>query len=216
MIGVTDITPHGQAQQLATEMIFQAGPGNLLAVKQVFGADESNHRVHQKRLEFAGHGVRPGFTGLLVHTVMGISGQRTALAGLEIHHIVAHGASVQRERRIPGLGQSCQIKSEAAVSRLGTADGLEYQIHRRLLFDGFQGVGNMGQDAGLGRNLVLSDHLIHHLQQPDTLGHAVSRGIDPDNGIATAVKQSIQDAGRYTGHVVRWMVGLESCGHSPG
>ena len=215
MIGVADITPHWQAQQLATEMVLQAGPRDLLAVIQVFRPDKPDHGIHQKRLEFAGHGVRPGLAGLLIDTVMGIGRQRAALAGFEIHHVVTHRAAVERQCCVPGLGQGGQIKSETPVRGFGAANGLEHQIHRSPVLDGFQGIGYMGQYAGLGGNLVLADHLIHQLQQPDTLGHVVRGRIDSDHRIAAAIQQPVQNAGGNACYIIRGMIGLEPRRHPP-
>ena len=61
---------------------------DLFAIVKIFRPDEADHRVDQQGIEFAGHGVGPGLTGLLIHPVMGSRRQRASLAGLKIHHIV--------------------------------------------------------------------------------------------------------------------------------
>ena len=57
MVGVADVHPHRQAQQLAAEMILQRRAQDLLAVVQILRTDEADDRVHQKRIELARHGV---------------------------------------------------------------------------------------------------------------------------------------------------------------
>ena len=71
-------------------MILETGAGDLLAVIQVFGADEAYHAVDQQRREGAGNRVGARLDGLLIDAVVCIGGQRAALAGLEIHDVVAN------------------------------------------------------------------------------------------------------------------------------
>ena len=40
VVGVADVAAHGQAQQLAAEVVFQRGAGDLLAVVQVLWPNE--------------------------------------------------------------------------------------------------------------------------------------------------------------------------------
>ena len=103
MVGVADVHPHRQAEQFAAEVILQPRPGDLLAVIEVFGADEPHHGVHQERPEGPRHGVGARLQRLLVDPVMGARRQGRALARLEIHHIVAEGIAPQAERRFVGL-----------------------------------------------------------------------------------------------------------------
>jgi hypothetical protein len=58
VVGVAHVAAHGQAQEFAAEMVFQTGADDLLAVVQIFGADETHHRIHQQRLELPRHAVR--------------------------------------------------------------------------------------------------------------------------------------------------------------
>jgi hypothetical protein len=48
VVGVADVAAHGQAQQLAAEVVLQPGADDLLAVVEVFRPDEADHRVHQQ------------------------------------------------------------------------------------------------------------------------------------------------------------------------
>ena len=102
VVGVADVAAHGQAEQLAAEVIFEAGAEDLLAVVEVLGADEADDGVDEHGLEAAGDGVGAGFAGLLVDAVMGVGGERAALAGFEVHDVVADGA--RGEARAPAGG----------------------------------------------------------------------------------------------------------------
>jgi hypothetical protein len=70
-------------------MILEPRPGDLLAVEQVFRADEADDRVHQQGREFPRHGIGARLDGLLVDAVMRLGREGAALAGLEIHDVVA-------------------------------------------------------------------------------------------------------------------------------
>jgi hypothetical protein len=50
VVGVADVAAHRHAEQLAAEVVFEPGADDLLAVVQVFRADEADHRVDQQRL----------------------------------------------------------------------------------------------------------------------------------------------------------------------
>ena len=72
VVGVAHVAAHGQAQQLAAEMVFETGALNLLAVVQIFGTDEADDGVDQHRREVAGQPVRARFQSLLIDSVMGV------------------------------------------------------------------------------------------------------------------------------------------------
>ena len=76
-------------------MVLETGAGDLLAVVEVFRADEADYAVDQQRREGAGDGVGARLDGLLIDAVMRVGGQRAALAGLEIHDVVAQRAAPQ-------------------------------------------------------------------------------------------------------------------------
>ena len=100
VVGVADVDAERQAKQLAAEMILEPGADDLLAVIKIFRADKADHAVDQERIERPRHRIGPRLAGLLIDIVIGIGGQRRALAGLEIHHIVTDRPAAQRQ---PGL-----------------------------------------------------------------------------------------------------------------
>ena len=94
VIGVANVAAHRQAEQLAHEVIFQAGANDLPFVVKIFRADEADHAIHQKRIETSRHAVGARFQRELVDAVMRLGGKRAALAGLEIHDVRPfHGTS---------------------------------------------------------------------------------------------------------------------------
>src|ERR1700722_1395771 len=98
VIGVADIDAHRHAHELAAKMIFQSGARDLLAVVQIFRTDKADDAVDQERLERARHRVGARLQRLLVDAVVRIGGERAALPGLEIHHIVSNRAAAKRQR----------------------------------------------------------------------------------------------------------------------
>ena len=76
MVGVADVDTHRQAEQLAAEMILEAGADDLLAVEEIFRTDETDDRVDEQRLEVPRDGVGARLHRLLVDAVMGVRRQR--------------------------------------------------------------------------------------------------------------------------------------------
>ena len=165
MVGVADVTAHRHAEQLAAEVIFKTGTDDLLAVVQVFGADKTDHGVHQKRLEMSGHGVGAGFAGLLIDTVVSVGREGAALAGFEIHQVVPEGPAFQAQACVITFLQYIQIDAETGVGRFGAGDGLEHQVQRHAAIDHLDRGGDMGQHAGLGRDLIALDDCVEHFQE---------------------------------------------------
>ena len=89
VVGVADVHSHRQAEQLAAEMVFKAGAGDLLAVVEVFRADKADDGIDEQRPIAAGHGIGASFAGLLVHAVVCISRQSRALTRFEVHDVLA-------------------------------------------------------------------------------------------------------------------------------
>ena len=101
MVGIADVDAHRHAEQLAAEMIFETGADDLLAVIEIFRADESDDGVDEERAELARHGVGAALDRLLVAAVVGIGRQRAALPARGPHRYVARRASGVRRR--PGV-----------------------------------------------------------------------------------------------------------------
>ena len=92
VVGVADVAAHGEAEELAAEVVFQARAEDLLAVVEVLRADEADDGVDQHRGVTAGDGIGAGFEGLLVDAAMGVRGETGALAGFEVEDVRAVSA----------------------------------------------------------------------------------------------------------------------------
>jgi len=215
VIGVADVAAHRQAQQFAAEVVFQPGAHDLLAVVEIFRADEAHHGVHQQGLEMARHGIGARFTGLLVHAVVRIRRQRAALAGFEIHHISAHRAAAQRQRRVARLAQQVQADAEARVGGLGARHRLEDEVDRQAGLDGADLLRDVGEHAALRRDREALDDVVQQAPESGEHRHAVRRRIDPDHCVAGAVHQSVQDGDRDGARIVGGVVGLQAHRHPP-
>src|SRR6516162_1790353 len=130
VIGVADVAAHGQAEELAAEMILEPGADDLLAVVEMFRPDEAHDGVDEERRERARHRVGAGLERLLVDAVVRAGGERAALPGLEIHHVVADGAAVKRQRGRARLGEEREVDAEAPVGGLAPRDRLEHEVDR--------------------------------------------------------------------------------------
>jgi hypothetical protein len=105
--------------------------------------------------------------------------------------------------------QQRQVDAEAGVGRLGAGDRLEHEVDRRAAFDRFDGVGHVGQHAGLGGNRVAVDDLVEHGHELDHLRHVVGGRVDADDGVAAAVHQAVEQAGGDAGCVIERVVRLQ-------
>jgi len=162
------------------------------------------------------HGVGAGFKGLLVYAVMGIGGKRRALAGFEIHEVVAHRsvvahfAAAERFPRIMGLAQKRQIHAEAAIGSLGARDRLKDQVHGRPRRKGLHLRGDVGQNATLHRYLETLVQVIDQAQQPGGHGDIVAAGVDANYGIAGTEEQPIENGSGNADRIVGGMIGLKA------
>ena len=58
MVRVADIATHRQSEKFAHEVIFQAGANDLSFIVKVFWTNETNHTIHQERVEYSRDAVR--------------------------------------------------------------------------------------------------------------------------------------------------------------
>ena len=89
MIGVADVDPHGKAQQLAHEMVFQASADDLALVEKVFWTNEAHHAINQERVKSPGDAIGSGLECKLVDTVVSSGGEGTPLPCFEVHGLIA-------------------------------------------------------------------------------------------------------------------------------
>ena len=147
--------------------------------------------------------------------LMGVGRQRRALAGLEIHHIVANRAAAKRQPGLARLAQQHEIDAEAAVGGLRSRDRLEHQIDRSALPDQSERRGDVGEHATLRRNLQPRDNAVEQPQQFADHGGIVAGRIDTDAGIARSKQDAVEDRGGDAPGVVEGMIGLQPHAHPP-
>ena len=158
VIGVADITTHGQSKQFTHEMVFEPGTDDLSLVVQIFRPDETNDAVDEKRLEGAGDAVSSSFECQLINSMVRFGGESTALASFEVHRVVPNPADIALAMMFLDLfvtlSQHVQRDSKAAVGRLRTCDGLEEKVDRRIALHGGQLGADMCQAAELGGDFI--------------------------------------------------------------
>ena len=184
------------------------------AVVEVFGPDEADDGVDEQRPVAPGDRVGPRLHGLLVDAVVRLGREGAALAGFEIHDVVAQDAAVEGARGLVRLVQDGQADAEGAVRRFAARDGLEDEVDRPAPVHDVEQGGDMGEHAGLGRDLEARPQLVDQLEQEHRLSGAVGRRIDADHRIAAAVHEAIQDGGADALRIVGRMVGLEADGEA--
>src|SRR6185312_9334237 len=109
MIGVTDIASHRQSQQLAHEVVFEAGADDLALVIQVFRSNKSDHAVHQKRIKCSGYSIGPRLQRELIDSMVRLGRERAPLSGFEVHNLIAQPVHVS----------SIAMMFESAFARFG-------------------------------------------------------------------------------------------------
>src|SRR5438094_138423 len=80
VIAVAHVTAHRQAEQLAHEVIFQAGAGDLPLVVQILRADEADDAVDEERVERTGDAIGAGLERQLIDAVVRLGRQSAPLA----------------------------------------------------------------------------------------------------------------------------------------
>ena len=219
VIGVADVDAHGQAQQLAHEMIFQPGTDDLALVEEVLRPDEADHAVDQERVERPGHAVGSGLERELVDAVVSAGREGTPLPCLEVHRLVADpgdvAVAVVLEHALLSLAQQRQVDPEARVGRLGAGDRLKQQVDRCAAFEASELGRDVRQAAGLRGDRQCFDQAVEGAEDGrgdlDRLGGRV----DADHRVAAAVEQSVGRREQDAPDVVAGMVGLDANAEHP-
>src|SRR5580658_1225236 len=110
-------------------MVFESGADDLSFIVQILRANEADDTVDEKRAEGARDSVGSRFERQLIDSVMCFGGESAALAGFEVHDVVAYPADIMLammfENLFAALAQHVQSDSETAVGRLRSRYGLE-------------------------------------------------------------------------------------------
>src|SRR5262249_44385161 len=137
------------------------------------------------------------------------------LAGLEIHEVGARRTSAQRFNRGPGFVEDRKIYPESAVSRLRSGDRLKNKIDRPPLFHYLQSGRDMGEHAGLDRDLEPQAQFVDLFEQRQGLLGAIRRRIDSDARISATIHEAVEDRCTNPGKIVGWMIRLNPGRKSP-
>jgi len=74
VVGVANVAAHRESQQLAHEMIFQAGANDLPLIVKIFRTDEAHDAIQEERVEHAGDAIGARFERELIDPVMRFGG----------------------------------------------------------------------------------------------------------------------------------------------
>ena len=179
VVGVADVAAHGQAEQLAAEVIFEAGAEDLLAVVEVFGADEADDGVDEHGVEVAGDGVGAGLAGLLVDSRDG-RWRRARCPGRfrstsRCRRRSCDAAAMELAR--PGVGFASRARlmpKEALAASVPAMDWKTRSTGAPLRMASMLG-GDVGEDAGLRGNGVALADVVDQPQQGGDGGDVVGR-----------------------------------------
>ncbi len=137
------------------------------------------------------------------------------MPSLEIHDVLPNRAALKTERRIASFVEHGEIDAETLVGFLCAGDRLEHQVQGRAFLDQADLVGDVGQDAGLGRNLVLLDHLVEQVIQRHERRDTVGGRVDANHRITRPVEQAVEHRGGDATRVIGGVVGLQTHRESP-
>src|ERR1700691_3473151 len=168
MICITNIAAHWQPEELAHEMVFEAGANNLAFVIEILRADETHNAVYQERIEAPSNAIGARFQRQLVHSVVGVCGERATLTGFEIHDVFTlpgHvAAAVMLENLLAAFTNHFQCNSETAIRGLRSGNRLEEKIHGRVALQSRQLRADVRKAAGLRGHLINIDEPVQRLK----------------------------------------------------
>ena len=216
VVGVANVAAHRHAQHLAAKMVFQTGTDNLLAVIQILRPNETDNRVHEKRLETPRDGISARFQSLLVNAEMRVRGKTRALSGLEIHHVISHRSATKTSRRIAGFFEYSKVDAETFIRGFCSRNRLKNQVDGHAALDGFDLRGNVRQHAALRGNRVTLDDFRHHVNQGFNRRDRIGSRIDSDDRVAAAHQKSVENRGRNAARIVGRVIRLQSHAQSIG
>ena len=188
-------------------MVLEPGAGDLLAVVQVFRADEADHRVDQQR---------PRRRARRRRRAPRWSAGRRRDAHRPTARCPGRSRNTSRCRRwcraaatAPPRAPRRSSASETPklrVRRLGAGDRLEHQIDRRAALDRAQRGGDMRQHAGLRRDRVALAHRVQHVAAACSAASTLSvAGLTPITASpAPSSRPSSVEAATPCGSSVGW------------
>jgi hypothetical protein len=205
------VDAHRQPEQLAHEVVLEAGALDLRGVVQVLGPDEADDRVHEEGRVAAREPVAAGLERDLVDALMAARGQLAALAGLEVQD-VGPGDVAALARHRGRLVEKRGVDAEGPAGRLRPGQALEHQPHRDRLRARREHAHlrrDVRQHAGLRGDLVLAHERVERQQQPAHDLLVVARRVDADDRVAAAEGEALGGLREDLVDVVGGMVGLQ-------
>ena len=148
--------------------------------------------------------------------MVGVGGERAALAGFEVHDVVADGAAAQFAGGAVGFVEEGEVDAEGGVGWLGAGDGLEDEVDGCAALERGELGGDVGEDAALGGDRVALADGVDEAEEGGGGGDVVGGGVDADDGVAGAEEEAVDDGGGDADGVVGWVVGLEAGGETAG
>src|SRR6185437_14315785 len=196
VICVADVAAHRQAEELAYEMIFEAGADNLALVVEIFGSNEAYHAIHNERIEDPRDTIGACLKSELIDALMSFSRKRAALARFEIHGLRALPFRVTRammlESFFAAFAQRRERDAKAAIRRFGACDGLEEQVHGRAAIHGGELGADVCEAADLCGYLVGFHQTIQCVKDRADHFHGIRGGIHADHRVTASVKQTLK------------------------
>src|SRR5271163_3768819 len=115
-----------------------------------------------------------------------------------------------------GLFDEGEVDPEAGVGSFGASDGLKEEVEWRALLHGLHLRREVGENAGLGGDLVSAADVVDELEERGDGGDIVGDGVDADDGVAGAEEEAVEDGGGDACWVVGGVVGLKAGGEAAG
>src|SRR6267154_2451541 len=143
---------------------------------------------------------------------MRLSGQRAALASLEVHHLISRPTAISLvmmlKHLLAAFAQHAQGDSEAAVGQFTARDGLKKKIYRCTAFQGGQLGSNVRQATSLRRNSIRLNQAVQSQKNCADSSHRVRGRIHTNDRVSTSVEQSLKRGQNDTANVVSRVIWL--------
>ena len=208
-----DVQPHRQAVQPGHEQVFHAGALQLFRGAEDFRPDEAGDVVDDRpwrrtrpAAEMSSHAVGPRLERDHVDPLGVAVGHLGPLSRLEVEAIEGAGQ----------LGESVDVKADHPGQRPRRAgQALEADIHACPQAGGVL-LDDVGQDAEAGGESETFDDAGQQLLQGDDGVEVVGGGIEPDDHVAAAVGQTLENREQDFLWVVTRAVGLDARSEADG
>ena len=111
-----------------------------------------------------------------------------------------------------GFCQHIYPGAKGGKSLFRPGNGLEQQVHWRAVLQCLHLRGNVGEYADLCGDLQPVLYIVKQIQNSSRALYCVNGRVQPDDCVADAVAESLQQRGGHPGHIVGGVVGLQPAG----